>query len=64
MTDEALLDMVFQMKDFTQDPNIQPTGTLPMEIPSSQDAVYAAEEDVPHDSANPTFEFGAGILSY
>ena len=52
------------MKDFTQDPNIQPTGTLPMEIPSSQDAVYAAEEDVPHDSANPTFEFGAGILSY
>ena len=64
MTDEALLDMVFQMRDGTQDPSIQPTGTLPTELPSSQAAVYAADEDVPDDSADPLFEVDAGILSY
>jgi beta-glucosidase len=64
MTDEALLDMVFQMSDLSQDTSIQPTGTLPMELPSSQDAVYAADEDVPHDTASPLFEVGAGTLSY
>lgn len=64
MTDEALLDMVFQMRDGEVDASIQPEGTLPMEIPSSQDAVYAADEDVPHDSANPTFEVGDGITAY
>lgn len=64
MTDEALLDMVFQMRDGTQDTSIQPSGTLPMEIPSSQAEVYAAHEDVPHDTANPTFAVGAGITSY
>lgn len=64
MTDEALLDMVFQMSDGTQDTSIQPSATLPMEIPSSQAEVYAAFEDVPHDSANPSFAVGAGITSY
>jgi beta-glucosidase len=64
MTDEALLDMVFQMRDGGQDTSIQPSGTLPMEIPSSQTEVYDALEDVPHDTANPTFAVGAGITSY
>jgi beta-glucosidase len=64
MTDEALLEMVFQMRDGTQDTSIQPSGTLPMEIPSSQAEVYAADEDVPHDTANPFFTVGAGITSY
>jgi beta-glucosidase len=64
MTDEALLDMVFQMRDGIQDPSIQPSGTLPMEMPSSQAAVYAAKEDVPHDTANPLFTVGAGITAY
>jgi beta-glucosidase len=64
MSDEALLDMVFQMKDGVQDTSIQPSGKLPVEIPSSQDAVYAALEDVPHDSANPSFSVGDGITSY
>ena len=63
-TDEALLDMVFQMRNGEVDTGIQPTGTLPMEIPSSQAAVYTAYEDVPHDSADPTFEVGDGITSY
>jgi beta-glucosidase len=64
MTDEALLDMVFQMRDGAQDTSIQPLGTLPMEIPLSQTEVYAAFEDVPHDTANPTFGVGDGITSY
>jgi len=64
MTDAALLDMVFQMRNGKPDATVQPTGTLPMEIPSSQDEVYASDEDVPHDTANPSFEIGAGILSY
>ena len=64
MTDEALLDMVFQMSDFTQDPSIQPSGKLPVELPSTQDAVYAAFEDMPHDSENPSFSVGDGITSY
>jgi len=64
MTDEALLDMIFQMRNGTQDTSIQPTGTLPLELPSSQDAAYASDEDVPNDSADPLFDVGAGILSY
>jgi beta-glucosidase len=64
MTDEALLDMIFQMRDGTQDPSIQPSGTLPMELPSSQAEVYAQDEDVPDDTANPLFPVGAGITSY
>jgi beta-glucosidase len=64
MTDEALLDMVFQMRDGAQDTSIQPSGTLPMQIPSSQDAVYNAMEDVAADSANPSFDVGDGITSY
>jgi beta-glucosidase len=64
MTDEALLDMVFQMRNGARDTSIQPSGTLPMEIPSSQAAVYAAHEDVPHDTADPMFAVGAGITSY
>jgi beta-glucosidase len=64
MTDEALLDMIFQMRDGTQDPSIQPSGTLPMELPSSQAEVYAQGEDVPDDTANPLFPVGAGITSY
>ena len=63
-TDAALLDMLFQMKDGAQDTSIQPTGTLPMELPSSQEAVYDSYEDLPHDSIGPSFEIRDGILSY
>ncbi|WP_309066031.1 glycoside hydrolase family 3 protein [Microbacterium sp.] len=37
------------------------TGTLPFDIPSSMAAVEASREDVPFDSADPTFRFGHGI---
>jgi hypothetical protein len=64
MTDAALLDMVFQMTDGAADSSLQPTGTLPMELPSSQWAVYDALEDLPHDSLNPSFNIRAGSTAY
>ena len=40
-----------------------PTGKLPFEMPSSMEAVRGQKEDVPFDSKDPLFKFGAG-LSY
>lgn len=37
------------------------TGTLPFDIPSSMSAVEASREDVPFDTAEPSFRFGHGI---
>jgi len=41
----------------------KPTGKLPMEIPSSVEAVEAQFEDTPYDSKAPLYSFGHG-LSY
>ena len=38
-----------------------PSGKLPFEIPSSMESVLSQKEDLPDDSANPTYEFGYGI---
>lgn len=54
-TDEALLSVLFG--------EFNPTGRLPFEIPSSMESINGQLEDVPYDSANPLFKFGAG-LSY
>ena len=54
-SDEALLDVIFG--------RFAPTGKLPLELPSSMDAVREQREDVPYDSAEPLFPFGFG-LSY
>jgi beta-glucosidase len=51
-SDEALLDVVTG--------KFAPTGKLPFELPASMDAVRAQKEDVPSDSAQPLFPFGAG----
>ncbi len=55
VADEILMDAVFGAFD--------PTGKLPIELPSSMEAVRAQKEDVPYDSEDPLFEFGHG-LSY
>ena len=54
-SDEALLDVVFG--------KINPTGRLPIELPSSMESVRKQKEDVPYDSESPLFPFGFG-LSY
>lgn len=53
VTDAALFDVVSGA--------FAPTGKLPFELPSSMDAVRAQKEDVPHDSRDPLFPFGAGL---
>ncbi|MBN8720484.1 MAG: glycoside hydrolase family 3 C-terminal domain-containing protein [Sediminibacterium magnilacihabitans] len=52
-TDEALFDIIFG--------KFNPTGKLPFEMPSSMQAVRMQKEDVPMDSKNPLYQYGAGI---
>ena len=40
-----------------------PSGKLPIELPSSMEAVKNQIEDIPYDSKEPLFKFGHG-LSY
>ena len=54
-SDAAVLDVIFGKS--------KPGGHLPIELPSSMDAVRAQKEDVPHDSKSPLYTFGFG-LSY
>jgi beta-glucosidase len=51
--DEALLDVVFG--------KFNPQGKLPVELPSSMEAVRNQKEDLPYDSENPLFPFGFGL---
>lgn len=55
VSDEALFDVLMG--------KFNPTGKLPFELPASMDAVRAQLEDLPYDSKEPLFKFGAG-LSY
>ncbi len=53
--DKALLDVVFG--------NCKPEGHLPIELPSSMEAVRNQKEDLPYDTKDPLYKFGFG-LSY
>jgi beta-glucosidase len=53
--DAALMDVVFG--------KFKPGGHLPIELPSSMNAVRNQKEDMPYDSKNPLYKFGFG-LSY
>ncbi|OIJ64000.1 glycoside hydrolase family 3 protein [Streptomyces mangrovisoli] len=52
-SDAALLDVVFG--------RATPEGRLPFELPSSMAAVEASRPDVPNDTENPLFPYGAGL---
>lgn len=54
-SDAAVLDIIFG--------KYKPGGHLPIELPSSMDAVHNQKEDVPYDSKDPLYKFGFG-LSY
>lgn len=54
-TDKVLLDVIFGKSS--------PEGKLPVEMPSSMEAVRNQMEDLPYDSKDPLFKFGFG-LSY
>jgi beta-glucosidase len=53
--DAAFLDVVFG--------KYKPGGHLPIELPSSMEAVRNQKEDLPYDSKEPLYKFGFG-LSY
>jgi beta-glucosidase len=54
-SDRALMDVVFG--------KFKPQGHLPIELPSSMEAVRNQKEDLPYDSKGPLYKFGSG-LSY
>jgi len=54
-SDAAVLDVIFG--------KYKPGGHLPIELPSSMEAVRGQKEDLPYDSKNPLYKFGFG-LSY
>ena len=51
--DDIICEMIFG--------EFNPTGKLPIEIPSSMQAVEKQYEDVPYDSENPLYPFGHGL---
>lgn len=53
--DRAVLDVIFG--------KYKPEGHLPIEMPSSMEAVRDQKEDMPYDSKDPLYKFGFG-LSY
>jgi len=54
-SDAAVLDVIFG--------KFKPGGHLPIELPSSMEAVRHQKEDLPYDSKDPLYKFGFG-LSY
>lgn len=52
-SDRAVLDVIFG--------KAKPQGKLPIELPSSMEAVRNQKEDLPYDSKNPLFKFGFGL---
>ena len=57
--DRAVLDVLFNAH--VPDDWAYGRARLPIEIPSSLEAVEAQFEDVPSDSVSPTFDIGAGL---
>ncbi|NNE28788.1 MAG: glycoside hydrolase family 3 protein, partial [Saprospiraceae bacterium] len=54
-SDKVLADILFGER--------KPEGKLPIELPSSREAVQQQKEDLPYDSKDPLYPFGHG-LSY
>jgi len=52
-SDDAVLDVIFG--------SFAPQGKLPVELPSSMEAVRQQKEDMPYDSKDPLFRFGFGL---
>ena len=52
-SDAAILDVIFG--------KIKPAGKLPLELPSSMEAVRSQKEDLPYDSKDPLYKFGFGL---
>ena len=55
VSEELIFDMIFG--------EFGPSGKLPIQLPSSMQAVIQQKEDLPYDSKNSLYEYGHG-LSY
>ena len=51
--DNVILDLIMG--------KFKPSGKLPFELPSSMEEVLKQKEDVPYDTKNPLYKFGAGM---
>jgi len=51
--DAAVLNVIFG--------KARPEGRLPLELPSSMEAVRNQKEDLPYDSEDPLYPFGFGL---
>ena len=51
--DNIILDLIMG--------KFKPSGKLPFELPSSMEEVLKQKEDMPYDTKNPLYKFGAGI---
>jgi hypothetical protein len=52
---EAFLDVMFNVQ------GAKPRGKLPFDLPRSNAAVEASDEDVPFDTVDPVYRFGDGL---
>ena len=52
-SDAAVLDVIFG--------KVKPGGKLPIELPSSMEAVRNQKQDLPYDSKTPLYKFGFGL---
>lgn len=55
-SDEVIMELIFGQ--------FQPSGKMPFELPSSVEAVEQQKEDLPYDSENPLYPFGAGMQEF
>ena len=55
-SDAIIMELIFG--------KFQPSGKMPFELPSSVEAVEQQKEDVPYDSKNPLYPFGAGMQGF
>jgi len=53
VSEKIILDLIFG--------EFSPTGTLPIQLPSSMQTVIEQLEDTPFDAKNPVYEYGHGL---
>ena len=53
ISDDIIFELIFG--------GFNPSGTLPLQLPSSMKSVLNQKEDLPYDLENPLFDYGFGL---